>query len=210
MLRPGSSVAILDFNNSAAPATDAAQAWALGNVVVPAARMYGLEEEYAYLRPSIQRFPTGGRTVLCGGGPAVPAAIDTVLVHVYDHSFRRQSSAVVPCCADVRPEGGVHVPDVDAAFAHRRCPAHWQPQTAKDTGTIAKDTGIITNDTGTIAGAGTVERGQDPPPPPPLLAQVRRRRNAAVPARRMARNPCHAEGLSLCGRMFGPPGQCCT
>ncbi len=35
------------------------QGWALGNVVVPAARLYGMEEEYAYLRPSIQRFPTG-------------------------------------------------------------------------------------------------------------------------------------------------------
>ena len=35
------------------------QAWALENVVVPAARLYGLESEYQYLRPSIKRFPTG-------------------------------------------------------------------------------------------------------------------------------------------------------
>jgi len=31
----------------------------LSNVVVPAAARMGLEEEYAYLRPSIQAFPTG-------------------------------------------------------------------------------------------------------------------------------------------------------
>jgi len=28
--------------------------------VVPAAREYGLEAEYEYLRPSIKQFPTGG------------------------------------------------------------------------------------------------------------------------------------------------------
>jgi ubiquinone/menaquinone biosynthesis C-methylase UbiE len=31
----------------------------LDNLVVPAARGYGLEDEYAYLRPSIKRFPHG-------------------------------------------------------------------------------------------------------------------------------------------------------
>ena len=35
------------------------QGWLLDNVVVPAARSYGLEEEYAYLRPSIKKFPVG-------------------------------------------------------------------------------------------------------------------------------------------------------
>jgi len=39
------------------------QGWALENVVVPAARLYGMESEYQYLRPSIKRFPTGG---MCG------------------------------------------------------------------------------------------------------------------------------------------------
>ena len=29
------------------------------NLVVPAARQYGLQEEYEYLRPSIKQFPTG-------------------------------------------------------------------------------------------------------------------------------------------------------
>ena len=61
MLRPGSKASILDFNNASKsnPVADWLQAWALQNVVVPAARSYGLEEEYQYLRPSIQAFPTG-------------------------------------------------------------------------------------------------------------------------------------------------------
>lgn len=37
----------------------AAQAFFLENLVVPAAREYGLEAEYQYLRPSIKKFPTG-------------------------------------------------------------------------------------------------------------------------------------------------------
>ena len=39
------------------------QAWALENVVVPMARLYDLEEEYQYLRPSIKRFPKGKEQV---------------------------------------------------------------------------------------------------------------------------------------------------
>ena len=36
------------------------QAFLLDQLVVPAARGYGLEAEYKYLRPSIKQFPTGG------------------------------------------------------------------------------------------------------------------------------------------------------
>ena len=36
-----------------------AQAFFLERLVVPAARRRGLEDEYAYLRPSIKAFPTG-------------------------------------------------------------------------------------------------------------------------------------------------------
>lgn len=32
----------------------------LDNVVVPMARIYGVTEEYEYLRPSIEQFPVGG------------------------------------------------------------------------------------------------------------------------------------------------------
>lgn len=49
----------MDFNNSTDPNVDSVQAWFLENLVVPAARQYGLEAEYEYLRPSIKMFPTG-------------------------------------------------------------------------------------------------------------------------------------------------------
>ena len=41
------------------------QGWALENVVVPAARLYGMEAEYQYLRPSIKRFPAGAALRSC-------------------------------------------------------------------------------------------------------------------------------------------------
>jgi ubiquinone/menaquinone biosynthesis methyltransferase len=59
VLKPGAKAAILDFNNSRDATVDSVQEWALKNVVVPAAKIYDLEEEYAYLRPSIKAFPTG-------------------------------------------------------------------------------------------------------------------------------------------------------
>ncbi|KAL4426079.1 hypothetical protein ABPG77_002665 [Micractinium sp. CCAP 211/92] len=60
VLRPGCSVAILDFNNAADnPVVDATQAFFLESLVVPTARSMGVAEEYEYLRPSIQRFPSG-------------------------------------------------------------------------------------------------------------------------------------------------------
>lgn len=59
VLKPGSKVAVLDFNNTDDPFVDQFQAFSLENIVVPAARLYGLAEEYEYLRPSIKRFATG-------------------------------------------------------------------------------------------------------------------------------------------------------
>lgn len=59
VLRPGSKVAILDFNNTDNQLVDWFQGFSLDNIVVPAARMYNLAEEYEYLRPSIKRFATG-------------------------------------------------------------------------------------------------------------------------------------------------------
>mmetsp|Transcript_22417 Transcript_22417/g.72774 ORF Transcript_22417/g.72774 Transcript_22417/m.72774 type:complete len:786 (-) Transcript_22417:540-2897(-) len=64
VLKPGRSCAILDFNNAEAePAVDAFQAWALDTLVVPLARANDMAEEYEYLRPSIERFPTGAAQV---------------------------------------------------------------------------------------------------------------------------------------------------
>eukprot|EP00798_Chlamydomonas_sp_ICE-L_P014776 gene14776-20825_t len=59
VLKPGKTVAILDFNNSTNSTVDALQDFFLSNLVVPAAKVYNLEEEYKYLRPSIKAFPTG-------------------------------------------------------------------------------------------------------------------------------------------------------
>ena len=59
VLKPGSKVAVLDFNNTDDPLVDQFQAFSLENIVVPAARLYGLAEEYEYLRPSIKQFATG-------------------------------------------------------------------------------------------------------------------------------------------------------
>eukprot|EP00887_Chlorella_sp_A99_P000067 scaffold16.g67.t1 len=90
VLKPGGTVAILDFNNAgdnffadqlqaseeeraeerpreggaargdgARPGPPRRLAFYLSSIVVPAATAQGLEEEYRYLRPSIQRFPAG-------------------------------------------------------------------------------------------------------------------------------------------------------
>ena len=70
VLKVDGKVAILDFNNASKtnPAVDFIQGWALENVVVPSARAYGLEDEYKYLRPSIQSFPPGKQRESQGKG----------------------------------------------------------------------------------------------------------------------------------------------
>jgi len=59
VLKPGAQVAVLDFNNTDDQFVDWFQGFSLENIVVPAAKLYGLAEEYEYLRPSIKRFATG-------------------------------------------------------------------------------------------------------------------------------------------------------
>lgn len=59
VLKPGAKAAVLDFNNSSDALVDGFQEFSLQNIVVPAARAYGLAAEYEYLRPSIKRFATG-------------------------------------------------------------------------------------------------------------------------------------------------------
>ncbi|MDG2992071.1 bifunctional demethylmenaquinone methyltransferase/2-methoxy-6-polyprenyl-1,4-benzoquinol methylase UbiE [Candidatus Synechococcus calcipolaris G9] len=57
VLKPGGKVAILDFCQPQAPWLKEFQAWYLDTLVVPTAEQYGLKEDYAYLMPSLQRFP---------------------------------------------------------------------------------------------------------------------------------------------------------
>lgn len=59
VLKPGAKAAILDFHRPSQPLLQAFQQWYLQSVVVPVAERYGLTEEYAYIMPSLERFPTG-------------------------------------------------------------------------------------------------------------------------------------------------------
>lgn len=64
-------MAVLDLNNAreSNPIAAEFQTWALDNVVVPVARAYGVEDEYAYLVPSINAFPGGACLWLCSALP---------------------------------------------------------------------------------------------------------------------------------------------
>lgn len=59
VLKPGSKAAILDFHRPYNPVMTVVQRQYLERLVVPVARQLGLEKEYAYIFPSLQRFPTG-------------------------------------------------------------------------------------------------------------------------------------------------------
>jgi demethylmenaquinone methyltransferase/2-methoxy-6-polyprenyl-1,4-benzoquinol methylase len=63
VLKPGAKAAILDFHRPKEPLMRAFQQWYLDNAVVPAAERLGLTEEYAYIAPSLERFPTGREQV---------------------------------------------------------------------------------------------------------------------------------------------------
>lgn len=59
VLKPGATAAILDFHRPDNPQIQAFQRWYLDTLVVPVAQMMGLRDEYAYLWPSLERFPAG-------------------------------------------------------------------------------------------------------------------------------------------------------
>lgn len=59
VLKPKARAAILDFHYPTDPAMAEFQKFYLNNLVVPLAQLWDLEAEYAYLLPSIQRFPQG-------------------------------------------------------------------------------------------------------------------------------------------------------
>ncbi|MBE7380543.1 MAG: bifunctional demethylmenaquinone methyltransferase/2-methoxy-6-polyprenyl-1,4-benzoquinol methylase UbiE [Leptolyngbya sp. SIO1E4] len=66
VLRPGARAAILDFHQPQSVWMRQFQQWYLDNIVVPTAEQWGLTEEYAYIGPSLDRFPTGSKQVQLG------------------------------------------------------------------------------------------------------------------------------------------------
>jgi ubiquinone/menaquinone biosynthesis methyltransferase len=66
VLKPSARVAILDFHQSEGEIPRFFQRWYLDQVVVPTADRYGLTDEYAYISPSIDRFPPGCEQVKLG------------------------------------------------------------------------------------------------------------------------------------------------
>ncbi len=63
VLKPGATAAILDFHSPTNPLVIQFQKWYLATIVVPAAERLGMEEEYAYIGPSVDRFPLGAEQV---------------------------------------------------------------------------------------------------------------------------------------------------
>ena len=63
VLKPGAKAAILDFHRPTQQSVRAFQQWYLETVVVPVAEQLGLINEYAYIAPSLERFPTGPEQV---------------------------------------------------------------------------------------------------------------------------------------------------
>ncbi|WP_016951052.1 bifunctional demethylmenaquinone methyltransferase/2-methoxy-6-polyprenyl-1,4-benzoquinol methylase UbiE [Anabaena sp. PCC 7108] len=63
VLKPGSKAAILDFHRPSEIPFRAFQQWYLDNLVVPMATNLGVKEEYAYISPSLDRFPIGREQV---------------------------------------------------------------------------------------------------------------------------------------------------
>lgn len=63
VLKQGAKAAILDFHRPNNSQLRAFQQWYLDTIVVPVAQHLGLTEEYAYISPSLDRFPTGPQQV---------------------------------------------------------------------------------------------------------------------------------------------------
>lgn len=63
VLKPGATAAVLDFHRPQSGLAQQFQRWYLDQIVVPTAREMGLTDEYAYIAPSVDRFPTGAEQV---------------------------------------------------------------------------------------------------------------------------------------------------
>lgn len=59
VLKPGATIAILDFHRPDSQMLQTFQQWYLKNLVIPSAERFGLKDQYAYIVPSLERFPNG-------------------------------------------------------------------------------------------------------------------------------------------------------
>jgi demethylmenaquinone methyltransferase/2-methoxy-6-polyprenyl-1,4-benzoquinol methylase len=59
VLKPKAKASILDFHRPETAYLLKFQQWYLQNIVVPTAKTFGLTDEYAYITPSLEKFPTG-------------------------------------------------------------------------------------------------------------------------------------------------------
>ncbi len=66
VLKIDSKVAILDFHRPSGKLIRRFQQWYLDQIVVPKAAQLGMTDEYAYLNPSLDQFPTGIEQVELG------------------------------------------------------------------------------------------------------------------------------------------------
>jgi demethylphylloquinol methyltransferase len=75
VLKPGAKAAILDFHRPEAGYMQLFQEWYLANIVVPTAENMGMKEEYAYINPSVERFPTGSEQIELAHGAGFSQAV---------------------------------------------------------------------------------------------------------------------------------------
>jgi len=80
VLKPGATVAILDFHRPESKALQLLQTWYLQNLVVPTAQSYGLGAEYAYIQASLDQFLTGPEQVTLAQQVGFATAIHYPLV----------------------------------------------------------------------------------------------------------------------------------
>jgi len=75
ILKPAAKAAILDFNQPQSSWIRQFQQWYLERVVVPTAQSCGLTDEYAYISPSLDRFPQGDEQVQLAKAAGFSAAV---------------------------------------------------------------------------------------------------------------------------------------
>jgi len=75
VLKPKAKAAVLDFHRPSTKPMQIFQEWYLANVVVPTAQDMGLKDEYAYINPSVARFPLGKEQVRLAQAAGFESAI---------------------------------------------------------------------------------------------------------------------------------------